>query len=159
MMPPGGAESRAEQIATLERIIHEMLIDPAVADLLDGAESEAGGLDPWQAANLREMRHGWIHAVAVDPIIWTAMRVLTGFAYASLYIVAAHGVPCLRVPSWDRLAMPAPFARVRGSAELFHDYGKADYPGDERAALQDQMLRMMAEVGRGLQLVVGLGPR
>ncbi len=29
-----------------------------------------------------------IHAVAVDPIVWTAMRVLTGFAYASLYIVA-----------------------------------------------------------------------
>ena len=29
-----------------------------------------------------------IHAVAVDPVVWTAMRVLTGFAYASLYIVA-----------------------------------------------------------------------
>ncbi len=29
-----------------------------------------------------------IHAVAVEPVIWTLMRVLTGFAYASLYIVA-----------------------------------------------------------------------
>ena len=29
-----------------------------------------------------------VHAVAVDPIVWTAMRILTGFAYASLYIVA-----------------------------------------------------------------------
>jgi MFS family permease len=29
-----------------------------------------------------------IHSVAVEPIVWTLMRVLTGFAYASLYIVA-----------------------------------------------------------------------
>jgi MFS family permease len=29
-----------------------------------------------------------IHAVAVDPYVWTAMRVLTGFAYVGLYIVA-----------------------------------------------------------------------
>ena len=29
-----------------------------------------------------------IHAVAVEPVVWTLMRVLTGFAYASLYIVA-----------------------------------------------------------------------
>jgi len=29
-----------------------------------------------------------VHAVAVDPVVWTLMRVLTGFAYASLYIVA-----------------------------------------------------------------------
>lgn len=29
-----------------------------------------------------------VHAVFVEPVIWTAMRVLTGFCYAGLYVVA-----------------------------------------------------------------------
>ncbi len=66
IMPPGGAETRGEQMATLRVIHHELMTDPALADLLDAAESEAAGLDPWQAANLREMRRQWIHANALD---------------------------------------------------------------------------------------------
>ena len=66
MMPPGGAETRAEQLATLRVIHHDMLTDPALADLLDGAESDAAGLDGWQSANLHEMRRQWIHANALD---------------------------------------------------------------------------------------------
>lgn len=29
-----------------------------------------------------------IHAIAVEPVVWTLMRILTGFAYSGLYIVA-----------------------------------------------------------------------
>jgi len=65
MMPPGGAESRGEQLATLGLIRHDMLTDPALADLLAAAEAEAGDLDDWQRANLREMRRVWRHANAV----------------------------------------------------------------------------------------------
>jgi carboxypeptidase Taq len=66
MMPPGGAETRAEQLATLRVICHDLLADPALADLLDEAESDTAGLDDWQTANLREMRRQWIHANALD---------------------------------------------------------------------------------------------
>ncbi len=63
MMPAGGAASRAEQLATLKALHHEMLTGPDVHGLLDAAEGEA--LDPWQRANLREMRRQWLHASAV----------------------------------------------------------------------------------------------
>ena len=62
MMPPGGAADRAEQTAAIALICHELLTDPSLSDLLDEAETT----DPWQAANLAEMRRRWIHANAVD---------------------------------------------------------------------------------------------
>jgi carboxypeptidase Taq len=65
MMPSGSAEDRAEQVAALEVIEHEMITGPAIADLLDAAEEERTALEPWQAANLREMRRMWTHANAL----------------------------------------------------------------------------------------------
>lgn len=65
MMPAGGAESRAEQLATLATVSHAMITDPAVPDLLDAAEADPH-LDPWQQANVREMRRAWVHGAAVD---------------------------------------------------------------------------------------------
>ncbi|HSR71226.1 MAG TPA: carboxypeptidase M32 [Kiloniellales bacterium] len=66
MMPPGGAEARSEQLAALRVVCHELLTDPVVGDLLDAAEPETDGLEPWARANLREMRRQWRHATAVD---------------------------------------------------------------------------------------------
>ena len=34
MMPTGGAEARAEQLATLSTLVHELCTDPALGDLL-----------------------------------------------------------------------------------------------------------------------------
>ncbi|GAB4508757.1 MAG: carboxypeptidase M32 [Anaerolineae bacterium] len=42
MMPPGGAAARAAQMATLQRIRHEMLISDHTQQLLDAAEKEIG---------------------------------------------------------------------------------------------------------------------
>jgi carboxypeptidase Taq len=64
MMPLGAAEGRAEQVATLRVLAHEILTDPRVGDGLAEAEGQ-GDLDPWQAANLREMRRAYLHATAV----------------------------------------------------------------------------------------------
>ena len=70
MMPAGGAEARAAQLATLEVMAHEILTDPSLGDLL---EEPSDGLDPWQAANLREMRRRWTHATAVDSDLIAAL--------------------------------------------------------------------------------------
>ena len=56
MMPSGGAEARAEQLATLTVLQHELLAMPAVSDELAQAEANRAELDPVQQANLREMR-------------------------------------------------------------------------------------------------------
>ncbi|MFM2043954.1 MAG: hypothetical protein RLY86_2530 [Pseudomonadota bacterium] len=56
MMPEAAMPARAEQVAALEGVLHGMLVDPALADLLAEAESQASALDDWQRANLAEMR-------------------------------------------------------------------------------------------------------
>ncbi len=64
LMPDGGAAARTEQLTALGLTCHEMMTDPRLSELFAGAE-EAGGLDAWQGANLREMRRRWLHATAV----------------------------------------------------------------------------------------------
>lgn len=65
MMPRGGAEARSDQLAALKAVQHGILTDPETGDLLQAADAE-GGLDPWPAANLREMRRMWVHATALS---------------------------------------------------------------------------------------------
>src|SRR6478752_2295798 len=65
MMPEGASEDRADQLATLGVIAHDMIVAPDMVDLLSRAEEGKGGLDAWRAANLREMRHAWTHANAL----------------------------------------------------------------------------------------------
>ncbi len=64
IMPAGAAGPRAGQVATLSVIAHEMLTAPDMAELLSQAPGE---LDPWQRANLDEMRRLHAHASAVPP--------------------------------------------------------------------------------------------
>jgi carboxypeptidase Taq len=46
MMPPHGGEARAESLATLTRISHEMFVDDETGRLLESAASELNGADP-----------------------------------------------------------------------------------------------------------------
>ena len=65
VMPDGGAEARAAQMATLSVLVHGLETDPELSDLLEAAEARSSSLDDWQAANLREIRRSWRHANAV----------------------------------------------------------------------------------------------
>ena len=40
MMPRGGAEARAEQLATLSTLVHELMNDPVLGECLDAAEAD-----------------------------------------------------------------------------------------------------------------------
>jgi carboxypeptidase Taq len=64
MMPRGSAEVRGEQLAALETEHHALLTAPKITRLLDRAQANAGGLEDWQNANLREMRRQRDHAIA-----------------------------------------------------------------------------------------------
>ena len=72
MMPSGGAEARAGQLAELAAQRHAILTDPRIADLLEEA-GEDDGLDSWQAANLKEMKRLWVHASALTEDLVTAL--------------------------------------------------------------------------------------
>ncbi len=65
MMPEGANEDRADQLATLNVVAHEIMVAPDMPDLLARAEEGASDLDAWRSANLREMRHAWVHASAL----------------------------------------------------------------------------------------------
>lgn len=64
MMPDGAAQSRAEQVSALSLIVHEMQTAPDMEDLISNAERDTE-LDEWQRANVREIRHYWLHSNAV----------------------------------------------------------------------------------------------
>ncbi len=102
MMPDGGAPGRAEQLATLKQLAHENLADPRVGDWLDEAEA-APPEDPWAAANLREMRRHWRHAVAVPSELIAA-----GARAASACEMAWRAAR----PANDFAAVAAPLERV-----------------------------------------------
>ncbi len=77
VMPRGGAEARAEQLAALDVTCHEMMADGALTDLFEEAENQAERLDPWRRANLREMRREWRHATAVEAALVEALSKAT----------------------------------------------------------------------------------
>lgn len=58
MMPKAAGEARADAMGTLHVMLHDMLTDPRLPDWLDKADSDAlaDTLNPYQVANLREMR-------------------------------------------------------------------------------------------------------
>lgn len=72
-MPSGGAEARAEQLATLQSITHGILTDDGVYDLYDGARNNSKKLNGWQQANLKEMGRVLKHANAVPKELLTEL--------------------------------------------------------------------------------------
>ncbi len=64
MMPRGGGEARAEALATLAGVVHNMISDRRVGEWADAAAEEPG-LDDWERANAREIQRIWRRARAL----------------------------------------------------------------------------------------------
>ena len=71
MMPAGGGTARAEAMATLVGMIHDLAAAPAIGELAEAAANEP--LDAWQAANLALIRRRWQRARAVPTELTTAL--------------------------------------------------------------------------------------
>ncbi len=63
-MPAAAGQARAESMAGLSRVRHELLVEPQIADWLTEAAQEQD-LGDWEAANLREMQRHYRRATAV----------------------------------------------------------------------------------------------
>lgn len=68
-MPPGGAQARARQLATLGRLSQEKFIDPAVGKLLDDLQAYGESLpyDSDDASLIRVTRRNYEKAVKIPP--------------------------------------------------------------------------------------------
>jgi len=66
-MPEGSADGRAEQIATLSVMRHELVVDPEVSDGIARAKADFAtqDADDWHRGNLREMERAYLLAAAV----------------------------------------------------------------------------------------------
>jgi carboxypeptidase Taq len=75
-MPPGGAEARGRQMATIGKLAHEMFIDPKVGKLLDKLEKFGKSLpyDSDDAALIRVTRKNYDQAVKVPPKLMAALQ-------------------------------------------------------------------------------------
>ncbi|MFT9257404.1 MAG: carboxypeptidase M32 [Acetobacter sp.] len=101
MMPSGAAERRAENMAMLEGLRHEILTAPAMAELLAEAGVDATGEDAvWRNANLAAMRRlhkratalpqdlveAFSHATSRCEIVWRSARETSDFATLQPYM-------------------------------------------------------------------------
>jgi carboxypeptidase Taq len=171
MMPDGGADARAEQVATLSVIHHELLTDPRLAALLDEAEGDTT-LDDWGRANLREMRNKWRHAnalpadlveararaVAACEMVWRKARAdddFAGFAPAFAEVlrltreVAAAKARTFALTPYDALVQEyEPGAGAALFDPIFADL--ADFlPGFLARALERQAQRPAVQLPEG----------
>jgi carboxypeptidase Taq len=69
MMPPAGTPARSEQIATVDRLAHELFVSDEMGELLGSLAEYERGLDPEsvEAALLRVTRRDWEKARRVPP--------------------------------------------------------------------------------------------
>ena len=71
MMPEGGAEARAAQMAELRVIAHGMLVAPEMGEAIERAASD--DLDAWERANLREIKREWRAATVLPQDLVAAL--------------------------------------------------------------------------------------
>ncbi len=78
MMPRGGATTRAEGLATLHRLAHELFVRDEIGELLDRLEPEVADLDPDSddACLVAVTRRDWDKARRVPPALQGEMTKL-----------------------------------------------------------------------------------
>jgi carboxypeptidase Taq len=78
MMPPGGAATRAEGLATLHRIAHELFVRDEIGELLDELRPLEAELDPQSddACLIAVTRRDWEKARRVPPELQAEMTKL-----------------------------------------------------------------------------------
>jgi carboxypeptidase Taq len=81
-MPPGGAPARAEQMATVGRLAHELFISPEIGRLLDGLEGYEASLpyDSDEASLIRVTRLDYEKAIRVPTELRTEMTRVASLA-------------------------------------------------------------------------------
>jgi carboxypeptidase Taq len=74
MMPPGGAQARAEASATVGRLAHEKFVAPELGRLLDELNAEDYDYDSFEASLIRVTRRDYEKAIRVPPELTGEIR-------------------------------------------------------------------------------------
>jgi carboxypeptidase Taq len=122
MMPPHGAEGRAEALATLERIAHDQFIDDETGRLLDAAAQDLNGSPPdsVEASLVRVVRRDYdkarrvptelaaelAKAASIGQEAWIAARANSDFAAFAPYLERNLDLARQYVACFDEFACP-----------------------------------------------------
>lgn len=84
-MPPGGAESRASQVATLQKLAHRILTSDEVGSLLSDLEGELAGLpdDSFEVRLHQVTRRRYEDAVRIPPNLVLELARTSSLAFAA----------------------------------------------------------------------------
>src|SRR5919204_2873116 len=83
MMPPGGAQARADASATIGRLAHEKFVSKEVGELLDGLDEGDYDYDSVEASLIRVTRRDYEKAVRVPPELTGEMRHASAIALSA----------------------------------------------------------------------------
>jgi carboxypeptidase Taq len=121
MMPPGGAQARADALATVGRVTHERFVDPELGSLLEGLKEleESLDYDSDDASLIRVTRRDYEKAVRVPPELTGEMR------RAGALAVAAWG------PAKEKADYESMLPHFEKHLELKHRYVECFEPPDE----------------------------
>jgi carboxypeptidase Taq len=75
MMPSGGAEGRAEALAELGAVSHELLTHESLGETFSKAEGVQADLSPEQSINLAEMKRSWQQATCLPVALVQALTI------------------------------------------------------------------------------------
>lgn len=75
MMPVGGGNARANSLAKLQQIAHNLATSSEIGDLIEAAKEEASS--PWDQANLRVIEQNWQRATVIPEDLVVRMSLAT----------------------------------------------------------------------------------
>jgi carboxypeptidase Taq len=156
IMPPGGAEARGSQLATLAALRHSHLLDPSVGDAL---EELADSDDPWRAASARVARRERDRAARVPEALVRSLTEASSRGVA----VWSEARPKGDVQAWLRAITPL-VALTRDHGEALADGGDPYdalidlyEPGTTHAMLEPVLDSLAARVRPLVDQLAGAG--
>lgn len=139
-MPSGAATARAEQIATLERLSHEMLCADETAQLIEAAAAEVGDLesDTLEAAIVRITKRDYDRAVKLPSEFVEEQARVTALAYDTWVQARANSDYAAFQPTLERIVeLCRQQAEYLGYEEHIYDALLDQYePGMKAAAVE-----------------------
>ena len=177
LMPDGAAAGRAEQLATLRGIAHDLLVAASTGDLLHDAEEGITSLGTWEQANLREMRRAHSHATAVPgdlvlaeskatsqaEMAWREARAKSDFALLAPHLKEVLAIQreigrckgdALGIAPYDALLDQFDPGLRRARIDPLFDQLREELPGLIREAKARQAGDTLAEVAGGYPIPV-----
>jgi len=150
LMPTGAADGRAEQLATLRGLAHELLVAPTTAERMAEADSKRDTLGVWDQANLHEMHRAHAHASAVPGDLVEASSKATSRAEMAWREARATSDFALLLPHLrEVLDLQREIGRCKGEAlglEIYDALLDQYDPGLRRAVIDPLFDRLRREI-------------